>query len=246
MSISREPALHRWVPTLELLLFSDAKCQFAIHRECSDGCFPGWSESGQTYSFPLEVFIPHLGARIKKCSYFTGDRIVVVQARSLAERTGNAGKRQVFRNSFTARRDRMCVIDVKGGFLSRLREAAILAVVAGSPANESPKLRRNPTHGKRRSARSRKRLSNSARLTSPSASLFSSAVKGVPSSCLSRRNCSLRCTPSGRWSEGKSPGSSIWTLTAFAICSTNQTEQKSYLRLELQDCTERKRLNQPL
>ena len=143
--------------------------------------------------------------------------------RPLSQRTGNAGESQIACRRWPAGRLPDDVIDVKNGFLSRLRQPTILATIAGPAHDLSPQPGGDGGHCAMRSARRRSSVKNSARLTKPSASARSTAVSGWPESCRSRRAC--KCDSNG-----------LWQAKAGQFVGKINFESKRHRKLRLKCC----------
>ena len=124
----------------------------------------------------------------------------------------NTGEGEIVAASVTASYHRHDVVDMKGRFLTRLRKAAVLASVTGTPDNEpaesgrhaEPRFYAYPA----RCARSFRSERSSAKSTRPSASRRSLRVSSSPRSWRSSRPCRRSSTPRGSWKRSRSSGSS--------------------------------------
>ncbi len=77
---------------------------------------------------------------MERTNVFSGAGLNRSLASAFAERAGHAGKSEMAGGRFPACVKRNDVVDVKGGFLCFLREAAVLATVCGTPDALLPQL----------------------------------------------------------------------------------------------------------
>lgn len=100
----------------------------------------GGANTHNPYSVPAKVEPPRVAPRIEQTNVFTGARVNSSLAGAFTERAGHTGKSEVVENRFPACIKRN-VVDVKGGFLPFLRQAAILATVCGASDGLLPQFR---------------------------------------------------------------------------------------------------------
>lgn len=129
-------------PTGSLLL-TDRQDQRPIHGQCLD-CRPTYRRSAaDTDAPPAEVLAPDIATRMEQSHHLAAHGIDGSLARSLAQGAGNARERQVVGDRRTASLDRNDVVDVKGRFLTLLRQPAILTPPTGSLHHKPSKLEGN-------------------------------------------------------------------------------------------------------
>jgi uncharacterized protein affecting Mg2+/Co2+ transport len=131
---------------------------------------------------PAEVLRPCLRSGVEQRHLLTGVRIGSGLFRPLPERTRHAGPGEVLGHRRAAPSARDHVVDMERSFLTELRQPTVLAPVPGPKHDLGVQAGGDVAHGATRSARSRNKVRNSDRLTSPSASSRSCVVSGCPES----------------------------------------------------------------
>ena len=111
--------------------------------DCGPAC---GADTNDSDSIPAEVEPPRITAGMKERNSFAGSWVGGGLTRAFAQRTRDARERQIARLGRSRRLQRNNVIDVKGGFLPELREAAILAPVS-SAMNDLRAKMRGDKHG---------------------------------------------------------------------------------------------------
>lgn len=106
------------------------ECAKAVHAQGFGCCPPCGCNASNTDAFPAKMKSPGIEAGMEKRGIGSGGRIRCGLARSFAKRASDACQCEVFRRSRATSRLRNDVINVKAGFLGRLREQAILATVS--------------------------------------------------------------------------------------------------------------------
>src|SRR5262249_26056698 len=96
---------------------------------------------------PLEVFLPHLNARVEQGLRLPGDRIDPVGTHPLAPVTARAREREVAKCGFASLASRCDVIDGKCRDLTSRGEVAILAAMPGPGLDLGAHRVRTHAHG---------------------------------------------------------------------------------------------------
>lgn len=89
---------------------------------------------------------PFVLTRMEERPFFLRQRVNRVAARSLAERTRHASEREVAFGGLAAFVDGKNVVNVKGSFLSRLRQTTVFATVLRSRNDQTTQARWNCCH----------------------------------------------------------------------------------------------------
>lgn len=140
------PPLHsqvaRWrMPTESRFLCPDFLSVRSIKTQ-SLYCGPArGADADDSDSIPAEMEPPRITAGMKERNSFGGSRVGGGLTRAFAKRTRDARERQIARLGRSCRIQRNNVIDVEGGFLPLLREAAILAPVSSAMNDLRAKMR---------------------------------------------------------------------------------------------------------
>ncbi len=163
------------------LFFADCQNQGPVHVQRSDCRSTSRCQTNSANSIPLHVIVPAISTRIEEWCLLIGIRICSSLACAFFERTRDARQCEVLKDGCPASRDRLDVIDVEGCFLSELQQATVFASIPSSLNGLAGEGNGDvTTHPAARSARILSSDRNSARLTSPSASLRSASVSGFP------------------------------------------------------------------
>ena len=113
-------------------LLADRQHQGPVHAEGHDGRPSDCCQADETDSFPKKVVRPGIASRIEESHLCAGLWIHSGLTGGFAERTRDAGQREILRDGASARLHREDVVDMERGLLAFLRQAAVLAVASGS------------------------------------------------------------------------------------------------------------------
>jgi hypothetical protein len=173
--------------TARAFFLADCDDQEAIHFQQFSRGSPCWRDAADALAVPCKMIAPALAAWMKERDLGARGGIGCTESSRLSQGTRNAGQRQVSEFRCAATDHGMNMIDMKSGFLTRLRQTAIFTSVASAPHDFSPQPAGNIHVTLRRGLRVRSlsRERNSANSTNPSASRRSPAESGFPKSCWS-------------------------------------------------------------
>ncbi len=104
---------------------------------------PGRTEANDAASVPAEVQSPRIAAGIEQRRVPAGLRVRRCLPRAFAQRTRHARQRKIIHGGFAAGIDRDHMVNVKDGFLTDLRRAAVFTPVLRPLDHLTPKLRRD-------------------------------------------------------------------------------------------------------
>ncbi len=116
-------------------LAANGEDQRAIELQSRNSCAAGWSEWDYLFAIPAKMLGPSFRPRIEQRNFCPGFRISGCLLGGLAQRTGNAGQRQILDNGLTTDCAGQHVVNMKRCFPSNLRQSAILTSVARAADN---------------------------------------------------------------------------------------------------------------
>ncbi len=116
----------------EFLLSTNAQNQWPVHRQRLDGRSSDHRATGDSDTLPPEVIDPDVTPWVEETYFDTSPRVAGALPGPLSKRTRNTSQRQILSVGRPERTERQDVVDVEGGFLTFLREAAVLAAVTRS------------------------------------------------------------------------------------------------------------------
>lgn len=126
------------MPVPDLFLLTDGDDQGPVHLQCLDCRAAGCGLPEQPYAVPAEVVVPKVEPRMEEGDVLTARRVDGGLTRGFAERARNTGEGEIVAGVVASSFHRYDVVDMKGRFLPQLRQAAVLASIAGALNNEPP------------------------------------------------------------------------------------------------------------
>jgi hypothetical protein len=129
--------------TAQFFMAPDRLGNGSVHFQRFDCCPARGAESDHPDIMPAEMQPPEISSWIEKGDPLSCLGVGRFSTRPFSQRARDAGQRKIVGRSRPAGNHRQDVIDVKGGLLSVLRDAAILATVLRAVDNLMPQVFRN-------------------------------------------------------------------------------------------------------
>ena len=133
----------RRMPFAKNFFVTDRLGHGAIQVQGRNGGAASRADADGANSIPAEMQSPRVASGIEQAGIFPGFRIMRRSFCSFAKRAGDASQREIIEGGCATSIDRRDVVNVEGGFLRSLGEAAVFAPILCAMNDLTPKLRRD-------------------------------------------------------------------------------------------------------
>jgi len=140
---ARSKMFRRRMPSTQPFLLTDGLNNGPIKFECRYSGTSRRADTNDARAVPSKMQPPRIASRIEQTCFASALRVASGQFCPLAQRTRDAGKRQIVQGSFAVGIKRSNMVNVKGRLLPRLGQTAILTTILRPLNDQTPQMRGN-------------------------------------------------------------------------------------------------------